>query len=37
VVDRTILAGKIAAIRDAVTRIREVRPDTADAFLIPRD
>jgi uncharacterized protein YutE (UPF0331/DUF86 family) len=32
VVDQAVLAKKIAAIRDAVARIREVLPDTADAF-----
>lgn len=36
-VDRRVIAAKIAAIRDAVTRIREVLPATADAFASDRD
>jgi uncharacterized protein YutE (UPF0331/DUF86 family) len=36
VVDRTVLAAKIAAIRDAVARIRAVLPETEDAFLADR-
>lgn len=35
-VDAAVLARKIAAIRDAVARIREVVPDTAAAFLSDR-
>lgn len=35
-VDSAVLARKIAAIRDAVTRVREVLPPTADAFLADR-
>lgn len=31
-VDRRVIAAKIAAVRDAVTRIREVLPATVDAF-----
>ena len=31
-VDRSLLARKVAAIRDAVTRIRSVLPPTAEAF-----
>jgi uncharacterized protein YutE (UPF0331/DUF86 family) len=31
-VDKAVLAKKLAAIRDAVARIREVLPNTADAF-----
>lgn len=36
VVDRAVLAGKIAAIRDAVERVRSVRPPTVGAFLADR-
>jgi uncharacterized protein YutE (UPF0331/DUF86 family) len=36
VVDKTVLATKVAAIRDAVARIRDVRPPTAEAFLSDR-
>jgi uncharacterized protein YutE (UPF0331/DUF86 family) len=36
VVDRSILAKKIAAIRDAVARIEAVLPSTADAFVADR-
>jgi uncharacterized protein YutE (UPF0331/DUF86 family) len=36
VVDRTVLAARVAAIRDAVDRIREVLPGTVDAFLADR-
>jgi len=36
VVDLAVLARKIAAIRDAVERIREVLPATAAAFLADR-
>jgi uncharacterized protein YutE (UPF0331/DUF86 family) len=36
VVDSTVLATKLAAIRDAVARIREVLPSTAEAFLADR-
>jgi hypothetical protein len=32
VVDRPILARKLAAIRDAVARIREVLPDSAETL-----
>lgn len=32
-VDRAVLARKIAAIRDAVARIHDVRPATAEAFV----
>ena len=32
-VDDTLLASKIAAVRDAVARIRAVLPRTSDAFL----
>jgi uncharacterized protein YutE (UPF0331/DUF86 family) len=35
-VDDAVLAKKLAAIRDAVARIREVLPDTADAFRADR-
>jgi uncharacterized protein YutE (UPF0331/DUF86 family) len=35
-VDRAILAEKIAAVRDAVARIREVLPPEPDAFLRDR-
>ncbi len=35
-VDSTILAGKVAAIRDAVGRIRDQLPGTAKAFLADR-
>ena len=35
-VDRAILAEKIAAVRDAVARIREVLPPEPDAFLKDR-
>lgn len=35
-VDKTLLAGKVAAIRDAVERIRTVLPPTADAFVADR-
>jgi uncharacterized protein YutE (UPF0331/DUF86 family) len=31
-VDKTVLAKKLAAIRDAVARIREVLPESLDAF-----
>jgi uncharacterized protein YutE (UPF0331/DUF86 family) len=36
VVDKTILASKIAAVRDAVARIREVLPLSANEFLADR-
>jgi uncharacterized protein YutE (UPF0331/DUF86 family) len=36
VVDASVLARKIAAIRDAVARIREVVPETPAAFLADR-
>jgi len=36
VVDKSVLAKKIAAIRDAVARIEEVRPATAEAFVADR-
>jgi uncharacterized protein YutE (UPF0331/DUF86 family) len=36
VVDRAILAKKIAAIRDAVSRIRDVLPATPDDFVADR-
>jgi uncharacterized protein YutE (UPF0331/DUF86 family) len=35
-VDKSVLAKKVAAIRDAVARIREVLPDSADAFRADR-
>ena len=35
-VDSLVLASKISAIRDAVARIQEVLPDTADAFVADR-
>jgi uncharacterized protein YutE (UPF0331/DUF86 family) len=35
-VDKTVLAKKVSAIRDAVARIREVLPDSADAFRADR-
>jgi uncharacterized protein YutE (UPF0331/DUF86 family) len=35
-VDKTVLAKKVSAIRDAVRRIREVLPDSADAFRTDR-
>ncbi len=35
-VDKAILARKVAAIRDAVDRIHEVLPATADAFVADR-
>ncbi len=35
-VDRAILARKVAAIRDAAARITEVLPPTADAFVADR-
>jgi uncharacterized protein YutE (UPF0331/DUF86 family) len=35
-VDEAVLAKKLAAIRDAVARIREVLPDSADAFRADR-
>lgn len=35
-VDKALLAGKVAAIRDAVARIRSVLPATADAFASDR-
>jgi uncharacterized protein YutE (UPF0331/DUF86 family) len=36
VVDRAVVAHKVAAIRDAVARIRRVLPSTADAFVSDR-
>jgi uncharacterized protein YutE (UPF0331/DUF86 family) len=33
VVDKSVLASKVAAIRDAVARIQSVRPATAEAFV----
>jgi uncharacterized protein YutE (UPF0331/DUF86 family) len=36
VVDRSVLAKKIAAIRDAVARIEAMRPATAEAFVADR-
>jgi uncharacterized protein YutE (UPF0331/DUF86 family) len=36
VVDKTVLAAKLAAVRDAVSRIREVLPATAEAFAADR-
>jgi uncharacterized protein YutE (UPF0331/DUF86 family) len=36
VVDLAVLARKVAAIRDAIGRVREVRPATLDAFLADR-
>lgn len=35
-VDRTLLAAKIAAVRDAVRRIREVLPPSREAFAADR-
>jgi uncharacterized protein YutE (UPF0331/DUF86 family) len=35
-VDKTLLARKLAAIRDAVARIREVLPASIDAFRTDR-
>ena len=35
-VDKTVLAAKVAAVRDAVARIREVLPATAEAFAADR-
>jgi hypothetical protein len=35
-VDRALLADKIAAVRDAVARIREVLPPQRDAFRADR-
>ena len=35
-VDRIVLSGKIAAIRDAVQRIRDVRPSTLEGFVADR-
>ena len=35
-VDRTVLAKKVSPIRDAVARVREVLPDSADAFRADR-
>ncbi len=35
-VDSAVLAEKIASVRDAVTRIREVVPPTCDAFRADR-
>lgn len=35
-VDRTIVAGRLATIRDAVARIREVLPAAEEAFLVDR-
>ena len=36
-VDVEVFARKVAMIRDAVARIREVVPDTLEAFLVDRD
>ena len=36
VVDRAVLAEKIASVRDAVARIREVLPPSSDALLADR-
>jgi uncharacterized protein YutE (UPF0331/DUF86 family) len=36
VVDKAILAGKLAAIRDAVMRVRQVLPVSAEAFTADR-
>jgi uncharacterized protein YutE (UPF0331/DUF86 family) len=36
VVDRALYATKVAAIRDAIERVRTMRPDTAVAFLADR-
>jgi len=36
VVDRAVLAEKIASVRDAVARIREVLPRSSDALLEDR-
>ena len=35
-VDKTLVAAKIAAVRDAVARIREVTPSGVDTFLADR-
>ena len=35
-VDKAILAGKLAAIRDAVARVRQVLPASVDAFRLDR-
>lgn len=35
-VDKAVLAKKLAAVRDAVARIREVLPDSAHAFRADR-
>ena len=35
-VDRAVLAAKIASIRDAVARVRETRPPTLEAFIADR-
>ena len=35
-VDKTILAKKLSAIRDAVARIREVLPDSVETFRTDR-
>jgi uncharacterized protein YutE (UPF0331/DUF86 family) len=35
-VDRAILADKVAAVRDAVARVREVLPPSREAFLADR-
>jgi uncharacterized protein YutE (UPF0331/DUF86 family) len=35
-VDSAVLAKKVAAIRDAVARIREVLPDSVEAFRVDR-
>jgi len=36
VVDKAVLASKIAAVRDATARIRSVLPPSADAFRADR-
>jgi uncharacterized protein YutE (UPF0331/DUF86 family) len=36
VVDNALLAARIATVRDAVTRIRSVLPESADAFIVDR-
>ena len=35
-VDKAVLAKKVAAIRDAVSRIQDVLPPTAEAFVADR-
>ena len=35
-VDSALLASRIAAVRDAVTRVRSVLPESVDAFIVDR-